>query len=451
MAIELKVPQVNTNDQEVEVIQWHVQDAEWVTAGQPLVDVETSKAVVTLESEAEGFIQVQCQEGEILPTGAIFAVLTERLQEAAEAAQEVAAPSVIADGQEVEPGSRSSDRIQGHFGFTRFSGAARDYLEAQGISLDRFENCGLVSLNIAQHLLGHPVFDVAPTEPHGLTSQPETSQGSGVPAPNLRSEKVTKAKALEIQYLSAGQAGNLNSSLTVQFNSQRIRDTLQGFPALEGQVFPLILYELSRLLLKYPALTAYYENEKFWFYDAVHLGLAMDLGKGLKAPVINHVDELEPIAIYDRVKDLAFRYMSNDLAPEELVGGTFTVTDLSSENILYFQPLVNQRQSAILGVGGDGHLPGFPMTLTLVFDHRILAGREVGIFLNELKSRLLSYEMDNFPETAKHQTLDTVVCGRCRVSVRELYEDYQTGAVMYLHMNDNGQQDYICCLCAAMG
>jgi 2-oxoglutarate dehydrogenase E2 component (dihydrolipoamide succinyltransferase) len=267
----------------------------------------------------------------------------------------------------------------------------------------------------------------------------------------VRAEKVTKAKALEIQYLAAGQAGNLNSSLTVQFDSQRIRDALLEYPALGGQVLPLMLYELSRLLVKYPALTAFYENGNIYYYDAVHLALAMDLGKGLKAPVIKHINELEPIQVYERVQDLASRYMSNELAPEELAGGTFTVSDLSSENILHFQPLINQRQAAILGVGGDRHLKGFPMTLTLVFDHRILAGREAGMFLNELKSRLLSYDMDNLPETNKHRMLNTVVCGRCAISLSELYRDYQRDAVMYLHMNNDGAQDYICYQCATTG
>jgi len=262
---------------------------------------------------------------------------------------------------------------------------------------------------------------------------------------------VTKAKALEIQYLAAGQAGNLNSSLTVQFDSQRIRDALLAYPALGGQVLSLMLYELSRLLVKYPALTAFYEHGNIYYYDAVHLALAMDLGKGLKAPVIKHINELEPIQIYERVQDLASRYMSNGLAPEELAGGTFTVSDLSSENILHFQPLINQRQSAILGVGGDRHLEGFPMTLTLVFDHRILAGRAAGMFLNELKSRLLSYDMGNLPETNKYRLLNTVVCGRCAISLSELYRDYQRDAVMYLHMNNDGEQDYICYQCATTG
>jgi pyruvate/2-oxoglutarate dehydrogenase complex dihydrolipoamide acyltransferase (E2) component len=84
--------------------------------------------------------------------------------------------------------------------------------------------------------------------------------------------------------------------------------------------------------------------------------------------------------------------MRNEILPEELINSTITVTDLSNQDILYFHPLINGYQSAIIGIGGDSSRPEYPMAINMTFDHRVSTGREVATFLNELKKRILSYQ-----------------------------------------------------------
>jgi pyruvate/2-oxoglutarate dehydrogenase complex dihydrolipoamide acyltransferase (E2) component len=80
----------------------------------------------------------------------------------------------------------------------------------------------------------------------------------------------------------------------------------------------------------------------------------------------------------------------NEIKPEEIGTGRFTITDLSSQGILFFEPLLVARQSAILGIGGDFDISKPVLSLTLAFDHRVHDGRQVSEFLKKLKARLLT-------------------------------------------------------------
>ncbi|MBF2026352.1 MAG: 2-oxo acid dehydrogenase subunit E2 [Oscillatoriales cyanobacterium C42_A2020_001] len=483
MKYELLVPRLNTNDDEVDIVHWYFKDREYVEKGQEIVDLESSKAVVSIESEASGYISCCFQKGDTVKVGVPLAVfyssiaeLEADLQGNSQAAQPTAANSstqatptelpaqlitsehrsapatpVLTAQQQVESQTASLEpqKPQPTFTFTRFSKAAQEYIERNQINPSLFEGMGLVSVEVIETVLGIRQPVVAPSNG---SSQPYLSQGQvtisqPLTNPGLRSEKVSKSKQLEISLLTAGQSGGINSSLTVQFNSAGIRQTLEEMGSLNGQVLPLILFELARLLEEYPAFTAYYEAGQIYYYDRIDLGLAIDLGKGLKVPVIRNANQLSPAEILEVVTDFARRYLENQLTVDDLTGGTMTISDLSNEKILHFQPLINQNQAVILGIGGDSSMEGYPMTLTLVFDHRLLAGREVALFLNALRDRLLSYQLINLPVAEKAVQTKNVTCNRCLIDLDTLYQKFGKDALMHVHMNDKGQTAYICHVC----
>ncbi|NOT26787.1 MAG: hypothetical protein HOP16_11870 [Acidobacteria bacterium] len=268
-----------------------------------------------------------------------------------------------------------------------------------------------------------------------------------------RSERISRLKEVEIERLTNGRPANFMSSTTVEFLSKGIRDSLREKRLLNAQVSPLILFELVRLLEANPAFTAYYEDGSIHYYDQVNLAVGVDLGKGLKAPVIKDAAKLSADELHRATMDSAMAYLENRLSLEDFSGGTFTVSDLSADAVLRFHPLVSEFQSCILGVGGDKGLPGFPMTLTLGFDHRVLSGREVAAFLNALKGKLLSYDTTSKGTTeAAVDTTGPVVeqdlsCGRCCISLRALYGDYRRDAVMHVVLQEDGEIGYLCYRC----
>ncbi len=486
MKYELLVPRLNTNDDEVDVVHWYFKDREYVEKGQEIVDLESSKAVVSIESETSGYISCCFQKGDTVKVGVPLAVFytsleeldadlrgnsqrTEAVSDRPSQATPVEAPTqLVAVGQNhqspatsslsVQTPSPAQDAIANHqklqptFTFTRFSKSAQEYIQQHQLDPALFEGMGLVSVEVIETVLGirQPVATPAVDPAFALPSHLNNGQKVTVPSvtnPGLRSEKVSKSKQLEISLLTAGQSGGINSSLTLQFNSAGIRQTLEEMGSLNGQVLPLILFELARLLEEYPAFTAYYEAGQIFYYDRIDLGLAIDLGKGLKVPVIRNANQLSPTEILETVTDFATRYLENQLTVEDLTGSTITVSDLSNEKILHFQPLINQNQAVILGIGGDSTIEGYPMTLTLVFDHRILAGREVALFLNTLRDRLLSYQLANLPVAQATVQTQTITCNRCLIDLDSLYQKFGKDALMHVHVNDKGQTAYICHVC----
>lgn len=476
MKTEMLVPKVNTNDDELEVLQWWVEDKEFVKKGQDIVDLESSKAAIAVESETSGYILKHCQTGDTINVGTPLATFYSDLSELesdlindgnsqanqtlpvisqkstidASASKTVdslvleecdwAKPTLRDRPLEVAPVSAESLQEQtdihnlceqvppaaipslpyieqqkfreselkenkGTLNCTRFSKSARDYINHHNIDTSRFEGMGLVTVEVIQNLLGlEQSLTVQPStvqldgqtvalkDPiHGLVSSLFTLIGTvSAIKKKPKSIKISKSKKLEIKILTEGQSGNITSSVTVQFKSSTIRQRLKELGLTNEQILPIILFETACLLENYPALTAYYEEEHVYYYDKVNIGLAIDLDQGLKVPIIRNANKLLPYEISEAIADYASRYLSNQLFVEDMKDGTITVTDLSNEGILHFQPLISEKQSAILGIGGDRTLDGYPMTLTLVFDHRVLAGREVAQFLNALKKRLLS-------------------------------------------------------------
>jgi len=265
---------------------------------------------------------------------------------------------------------------------------------------------------------------------------PAASPGDG----GLRSERITLSKRAEIDALRAGAGEHLRSSLSINFDSAGMRAFAEG--AGYG-LLPLILAELGSLLAENPRFTAYYDRDQVIYYDAVNLGVAIDIGHGLKIAVLRNADRMDPDEISKQLAERTLDCIENKLAIENASGGTFTVTDLSMFDILHFQPLINGRQSAILGIGADAAQMGYPMSLTIAFDHRVLTGREVGSFLQVLRDRLLRYAEVDASGPPAH------VCDMCLTDLASYYKEFgkERSAVMTQYMRPDGKVGLICHRC----
>jgi pyruvate dehydrogenase E2 component (dihydrolipoamide acetyltransferase) len=198
----------------------------------------------------------------------------------------------------------------------------------------------------------------------------------------------------EIRHLRAAQAHTLASSVTVSCPTAGLRSLLRATGDMVSSPLPIVLYECARLLKKYPAFNAVFADGRAGYYEEVNIGLAIDYGKGLMVPVVRHADQKELSAIAEEIMDLMYRYLHQELKAEDLSGGTFVISDLSAEGVVSFAPLINQGQSAILGIGSELFpVPGAgAFNLTLTFDHQLAEGRMAAKFVNELAERLQARE-----------------------------------------------------------
>ena len=153
----------------------------------------------------------------------------------------------------------------------------------------------------------------------------------------------------------------------------------------------VVIFESARLLVDFPDLNGYYARDKAWQYSAVAVGFAINLGRSLRVPVVHDAATLSQREIAQAVRDLSLRYLRDELQLADLTGGTFTVTDLSSHGVEHFVPVLNQRQSAILGICAErvGR-----RELVMTFDHRMTDGMRAGTFLSKLRERLEALPQD---------------------------------------------------------
>lgn len=366
MKIDLRAQKINANDDHIQVAHWHVGEGEFVHKGQELADVSTSKVAMTLTCEHEGFLHQIKREGQRVKIGDVFAsIFTEASEIPAADEDDLSKTKVVANARHV-------------YDFTRFSDAALSLIQEHNLDQGLFKNMGLVSAAVVNLKIQELAAQKSPLLPPVSTS-PFRTQGTFGP------------KEIEIQQLTLGQSGLINSHLTVQFHAQSVLEKLASLGRDQMSLLPIVLHEFSRLVKSRPLFTAFYRDNKIHFYDEVTVGLALDTGRGLKVAGIPRAAELSPSQWKEKITDLAMKDLRGQLSNEDLRPSSVTVTDLSSLDILHFQPLINGAQSCILGIGGDRSLPDYPMTLTMNFDHRVLTGREVGEFLQELKTAVLSY------------------------------------------------------------
>jgi pyruvate dehydrogenase E2 component (dihydrolipoamide acetyltransferase) len=168
--------------------------------------------------------------------------------------------------------------------------------------------------------------------------------------------------------------------------------------AAPGVGYTEIVVKLAAEALgRHPLLNARWEGDRILLFREVHVGLAVDTPNGLVVPVIHGVRGLSLRQVSDRSRDLVERARRRALGPEDLQGGTFTVTNLGAFGIDAFTPVINYPECAILGMGriagresGARRRGGGPsrMTLSLTFDHRIVDGAPAARFLQELVSLL---------------------------------------------------------------
>jgi 2-oxoglutarate dehydrogenase E2 component (dihydrolipoamide succinyltransferase) len=193
----------------------------------------------------------------------------------------------------------------------------------------------------------------------------------------------------------------------------RLREAAKkDFEALEGvklSFLPFFAVATVEALKMHPALNASIDTDAgtITYHDAEHLGIAVDTPAGLTVPVIHNAGDLNLGGLARKIADLAERTRTNKISPDELSGGTFTLTNTGSRGALFDTPIINQPQAGILGTGlvvkrpvvvsdedlGETIAIRSMVYLALTYDHRIVDGADAARFLGTIKERL---EAGNF-------------------------------------------------------
>ena len=218
-----------------------------------------------------------------------------------------------------------------------------------------------------------------------------------------RPRQVIAQRMVESLHVSAQLTTVVEADVTA---IARLRDQArQDFEAREGvklSFLPFFALAAVEALKVHPKLNAVIDADQVTYHDAEHLGIAVDTERGLMVPVIHNAGDLNIGGLARKISDLASRTRSSQVAPDELAGGTFTLTNTGSRGALFDTPIINQPQVAILGTGtvvkrpvvvtdpalGEVIAVRSMVYLALTYDHRLVDGADAARFLTTVKSRL---------------------------------------------------------------
>jgi pyruvate dehydrogenase E2 component (dihydrolipoamide acetyltransferase) len=434
MAIEVLVPPLGQTVDVVTLVTWYRNEGELVSQGEPLFAIETDKATLDIEAPASGTLRkVSAQPGDEVKVLSPIALIMAP-DEALESEKPPIQPRPVVSGVSLAPPAQAArgDRRQRIF----ISPRARRLIEDQNVPVTELEASGpegaIVERDVRAYLesraipsasapLITPVArrmaeeagldwrDVRGSGPGGrITSddvaralKPASSMVDTTPATTretnqavesipLRSVRAVIAERMLRSATNAAQVtltAEADATLLVKLRDQLVQD------GIEASYNDLFLYVLGRVLREHPKLNASLEDDTIKVWQRVHVGLAVDTERGLLVPVVRDVDQKGLLPLAAETRSLIKRARAGQCTPDELSGGTFTLTNLGMFGIDAFTPLINLPECAVLGVGrikrqpvmvGEEVLGRDMVWLSLTFDHRLVDGGPAARFLQRV-------------------------------------------------------------------
>ena len=450
MASEIVLPQWGMEMQDGTIVRWLKQEGDTVAEGEPIVEVETAKLQTELESTASGVLsRIVAQEGEIVPIRGVLCVIAEPGEEIAPSAAPAAAASASptpatqaasasngagATGVQVVPAARRLARERGvDLAQVRGSGpngrivladveAALQAPAAPAAASPQSAGERVPVVPAARRLARENDIDLATVTGSGPQGRiliedveaaiaarsapaaavaPEPTAGGVVPLTGIRGAVATRM----LQSIQTTAQVTLTTEAIVT-EAMQLRRGLSRHQAEEagGNIGPLpvVVKATAEALRRHPRMNAIETTSadgqaQVQMLSEINIGLAVALDEGLVTPVIRGADGKSLAQLAAENRDLAARTREGRTRPEEITGGTFTITNLGANDIDGFTPIINPPQVGILGVGrvvekpviANGEIAkGETMFLSLTFDHRVIDGAPAAEFLQTVK-RLL--------------------------------------------------------------
>jgi len=471
MATEVVMPQMGESIAEGTITKWLVKVGDTVERDQPLFEISTDKVDAEIPSPAAGkLLEIKHDEGETVAVDAVVAIVGEEGEEPAPAAPQKAeepaqaeAPAPAAKEEAAEPAkaeapappqapsldeaeaSSEEDRVR-----TFSSPVVRRIAEEEGVDLAAVEGTGAHGRVTKKDILAYidergeeaapapaqapaPSAPAAPGPARQAPDRPAAApQAGGIPAgaspiPDFSVPAYTAGENVEIEPMSQIRkitaahmiySKHMSAHVTTAFEMDmsyivRVRERAKRkFAEVNGTkltYMPFLFKATVDALKAHPKINAAIDGDRIVYKKDINLGMAVAMERGLIVPVIRNADRLSLVGLATTANDLADRARSKKLGPDELQGGTFTITNPGGFGTLFGTPVINQPQVAILGIGafqkrpvvvtdehGNDALAIRTMAfITLTYDHRLVDGADGSYFLQDVKKSL---ETDHWPE-----------------------------------------------------
>jgi pyruvate dehydrogenase E2 component (dihydrolipoamide acetyltransferase) len=438
MAEEFFIPKLGQTVEEVTLVNWLVEDGAKVSQGQPIMEVETDKAVFPVEANARGVIHIgPYKQGDVLPVLAVVAIIgkpDDRFEaggivSGAPASETVPADSAIpAAGPSALPAAKAENEKP--FASPR----ARKLAGEKNVDLAAVSPTGYGGLRVAERdvlsflaqaprvtpvaqrmaaQVGVDLRAISGTGPRGRIVKDDIARASqsAIQAPqssiiNQQSEILERiplkgVRAIIAERMAASVHTTARVTLVTEADATefvaarvRIKEKVEkdwGFAPGYNDLLAIIV---TTALRRFPYMNARLAPDAIEILGHIHMGMAVDTERGLLVPVIRDAGQRSLRQFGSEFRQLVERAQNRRSLPDDLIGGTFTITNLGMYDVDAFTPVINLPEAAILGVGRIGpkvvayhDAPAIRqmLTLSLVFDHRLTDGAPAARFLQYIK------------------------------------------------------------------
>ena len=432
MTFSVTMPDLGESVTEGTVTRWLKAEGDHVAVDEPLLEVSTDKVDTEIPSPVAGTLQkIVVAVDQVVPVGAELAIIADGAA-ASTPAPVVAAPVVAAPvvGAPVAPvvaapvvaapvvaapvvaapvvAAVPATSSQSDSAYV--TPIVRKLASELGVNLSQVTGTGVggrirkEDIEALAKPAATPASQATPAAPAARSAAPVAAsplRGQTVTMSRLR--KVIAARMVESLHVSAQLTTVVEVDVT---KIARLRDQAKSnFEAREGvklSFLPFFTVAVCEALKQHPVVNSSVEGDQITYHSAEHLGIAVDTERGLLVPVIRDAGDLNMGGFARKIADLAARTRDNKVTPDELGGGTFTLTNTGSRGALFDTPIINQPQVAILGLGsivkrpmvvkgadgGETIAIRSMVYLALSYDHRVVDGADAARFLVTLKDRL---------------------------------------------------------------
>ena len=396
-AVDVNMPQMGVSVAEGTIVAWRKHVGDWIEADEPIVEISTDKVETEIPSPASGRVsEILVEPGVTVEVGALLARIDSDARPGEPHADEGAASESAAD-------SAQSTGNGGNGHAPPISPVVRRMADEHGVDLSQVEGTGRRGRVTKKDLLLF-LGDKPDTRHPTPDTQPEPALHSESPYREDEPAPTTGGQELSVMRKQIG-AHMVRSLQTAAHCTTVVEADMSAIEAARGRLsyLPFVARATIAALREYPMLNATLEGDRLTVHEEVNLGIAVSLGEeGLIVPVVKNAHELSHEGLAARITDLAERARSKRLTPDEVSGGTFTITNPGAFGALLATPIINQPQVAILDleavtkrpvvVNGDS-IAIRPMTyLCMSWDHRALDGALAAQFLTAVRRHIEGWD-----------------------------------------------------------
>jgi pyruvate dehydrogenase E2 component (dihydrolipoamide acetyltransferase) len=439
MSTDVIMPQMGESIAEGTIVKWLKKVGDSIKRDEPIFEISTDKVDAEIPAPAAGVLtEIRVQEGETVPINTVVAIIngggggssapaaaetkpveakpvetqpkpTPQPQVKAEAPKPAppkpAPPAPPTQQEPSGPSTKEELRRQ------RSSPLVRKIAQEHSVDLSNIEGTGLSGRVTKNDILSY--IENGPVEPAKPAAQP-VAETHATPVAYSQGERIEivpmtpiRKRTSEHMIMSRRTSAHVTSVFEIDMTRiakmrDRIKDKFQQANGTKLTFLPFIMSAVIDGIKAYPIMNSSVEGESIVYKKDINLGIAVALDWGLIVPVVKNADEKNLLGLARAVSDLADRARNKRLKPDEIQGGTFTITNPGVFGSLFGTPIINQPQVAILGVGAvikrpvvidDAIAIRSMVYFAISFDHRIIDGATADQFMAFVKEKL-----ENYPE-----------------------------------------------------